>query len=144
MAAQVPQTGWAGTGRGRVLGHGGTLGFPGMFGSSPAGTEELRSLRSSCLWLAEGSQGPCEGQFLGSGGSVGTPPYQGSLPPGGAGNVPSAQSEVSLPCQALTQHIPQKMERKKLPVLNNWILSAKRLGRRVLGFYLLSSSLKPC
>lgn len=58
--------------------------------------------------------------------------------------MPSAQSELSLPCQALTHHIPQKMERNKVPVPNNWILSAKRLGRRVLGFYLLSSHLKPC
>lgn len=87
-----------------------------------------------------------KGQFLGPGSPRGPwqPQSQGSLLPGGAGNVPNAQSELSLPCQALTHHIPQKMERKKFPVPNNWILSAKRLGRRVPGFYLFSSTLKPC
>lgn len=57
--------------------------------------------------------------------------------------MPNAQSDLSLPCPALTHHIPHKMERKKLPVPNNWILSAERFGR-VPVFYLLSSTFKPC
>lgn len=63
-------------------------------------------------------------------GSVGTPSPRGVSSQEELGMHPIL-SELSLPCQALTHHIPQKMERKKLPVPNNWILSAKRLGRQV-------------